>query len=206
MFDEFECDYIVLDTNGIGMQVFGDLIREIKKSGTNELYEPLGCMNDESMHKLVPEEYRTTAPKVIYSIKASSELNKEMNSNLQSKIIRRHLRLLVDEIKIDQTLSENKKYPDWRKGSGDMLKTLINPYKQTTMLINELINLELVDAEKVKLKEQSGQRKDRFSSLVMGNFFISNQLESKLTNKKGFSWESYCGISSKSPNYNTSWA
>ena len=197
LYEEYECDYIVLDTNGIGMQVFGDLVREMDMEKTGDVLPPLGCMNDEEMQLLVSDK---TAPKVIYSFKGSTELNKSANSNLQSKIIRKHIRLLVDEIIGDEILSENKKYPEWRKGSGDMLKVLLNPYKQTTLLINEMINLELVDQENIKLKEQSGQRKDRFSCVVMGNYFISEELEKKLKNKAENNWGAY-KASSRATNY-----
>jgi hypothetical protein len=63
-----------------------------------------------------------------------------------------------------------------------------------------MINLELVDQENIKLKEQSGQRKDRFSCVVMGNYFISEELEKKLKNKAENNWGAY-KASSRATNY-----
>jgi len=198
LYFEYECNYIVLDTNGIGMQVYGDLIRETTYQDTGDIFPPFGCMNDESMQKLVSDQ---TAQKVIYSIKASMEINKIMNSNLQSRIIRKHVKLLVDEIQADLKLSTNKKYASWIKGTGEFLKILKNPYKQTTLLINEMINLKLVDPINIKLKEPSGGRKDRFSSVAMANYFVTQELEPKLS-KKGFAgWGNY-KASSRGKNYN----
>lgn len=193
LYQDFDCDYLVLDTNGIGMQVYGDLVRELKSHNSNIVYEPLGCMNDPTMQVLCSDQ---TAPKVIYSIKANSELNKLMNTDLQSKVIRKRLRLLVEEMVADQTLSEDKNYSNWRKGNGELFKLVKNPYKQTTLLINEMINLELTDATSVKLKEQSGKVKDRFSCVAMGNYFISQELESKLINNKFSGWGAYRASSS----------
>lgn len=197
LYDEFDCDYIVLDTNGIGMQVYGDLVRELKLQNSNLIYEPLGCVNDPAMQLLASDQ---TAPKVIYSIKATSDMNKTMNTDLQSKVIRKRIRLLVDEITADQNLSENKNYAKWRKGNGATYKAIKNPHKQTTLLINEMINLELLDAESMKLREQAGKVKDRFSSVAMGNYFVTQELEPKLS-KTGFAgWGNY-KASSRSNKY-----
>lgn len=55
----------------------------------------------------------------------------------------------------------------------------IAPYLQTTALVNELINLEYsADGGKIKIKEKSGARKDRYSSLAYTNF-LADYLEEK---------------------------
>ena len=55
---------------------------------------------------------------------------------------------------------------------------------QTTFLIEELINLEhdIVNGL-VKVKEKSGMRKDRYSSLEY-NYFVAQELARKLKPKK----------------------
>ena len=54
------------------------------------------------------------------------------------------------------------------------------PYVQTTIMVNETINLEYDEnGGKIKIKAVGKARKDRYSSLAMGNWFIS-QLESDL--------------------------
>ena len=59
------------------------------------------------------------------------------------------------------------------------------PYVQTTLLINEMINLEKVDTGNnlIKLKEPSTKRKDRYSSLGY-LVYVTKQLELKLKPKK----------------------
>jgi hypothetical protein len=45
------------------------------------------------------------------------------------------------------------------------------PYLQTTLLVNELVNLEHdIVGGYVKIKEKSGKRKDRYSSLGYANY------------------------------------
>lgn len=58
---------------------------------------------------------------------------------------------------------------------------LMLPYVHTHALIDEMVNLEKeVNNNTIKLKEQSGKRKDRYSSLSYGNYFVKT-LERNLT-------------------------
>jgi hypothetical protein len=57
------------------------------------------------------------------------------------------------------------------------------PYIQTSLLINELVNLEYTSqGTEIKIKETGSNRKDRYSSLAYGNQ-IANELERKLTRR-----------------------
>jgi hypothetical protein len=54
------------------------------------------------------------------------------------------------------------------------------PYIHTTLLINELINLQTeTKGVNIKVKEKTGMRKDRFSSLEY-NWWVCLQLEQTL--------------------------
>ena len=58
------------------------------------------------------------------------------------------------------------------------------PYIQTTLLVYELIGLEHeVRGANVKLKEKSGMRKDRYSSLAY-NYWVQCQLEREMLRKQ----------------------
>lgn len=55
------------------------------------------------------------------------------------------------------------------------------PYIHTTLLINELVKLQHEEyGGKIRLKESSGMRKDRYSSLSY-NYYVATQLEAKLS-------------------------
>ena len=74
LYDEYQCDYIVLDTNGVGLGCFDCLVRDMSDPETGEVYPALSCCNDPAMAD------RCTvigADKVIWSIKASANLNSE---------------------------------------------------------------------------------------------------------------------------------
>lgn len=196
LYSEFNCDYIVLDSNGIGMAVYALLSKSGIHPITGEYMEGYGCINDELMQELVPDK---ESPRVIYSIKASAGLNKEMYTDLQSRIIRKQVKLPIDSRQADSIFAKNEKYPEWITTHSAIYKKIMQPYKEADKLIDEMINLQLVDPDKVKLKEKSGKRKDRFSSLAMGNYFITT-LETDLLRNNNFNWNSY-RASSKSSGY-----
>ena len=58
------------------------------------------------------------------------------------------------------------------------------PYIHTTLLIDELVKLQHDESGgRVKIKERSGMRKDRYSSLSY-NYYVATQLESKLGRRR----------------------
>lgn len=58
------------------------------------------------------------------------------------------------------------------------------PYIHTTLLVNELVNLQHEESGgRVRVFERSGMRKDRYSSLSY-NYYVSTQLESKISRSR----------------------
>ena len=180
LFEEFECDYMVLDTMGVGLPIF-DLLSgtpmEDKETGVE--YYPLGCMNDEDMNArcLYPNN-----PKVIYSIKASEQFNNDMAIMLQNAIRSRKVRFLVDENDGQAYLTRFSGYDDY---SGNVIGKLKAPYAQTTLAIYEMLALEYEQKEngKVKVFEKAGKRKDRYSALGMANYFADELARMNLKQK-----------------------
>lgn len=157
----FNVDYIIMDTQNAGIGVYDMLAQGQVDPDTGEEYEPLSCMNDEKMTERCPYP---NAPKIIYSMKANATLNSEIAINAKRMIKNGKVKLLVHE-------NESVDYIDKIKGYSnlpiDLQLKFKMPYVQTTLLINEMINLEadINDSNRqVKLKEVRSARKDRFSS------------------------------------------
>ena len=88
---------------------------------------------------------------------------------------------LVSEEEGEEVLKQNVK--GYSKLSIDEQVSLRMPYVQTTMTEYELIKLDSeVKDGKIKVKEISGMRKDRYSSTSY-SFWCVNQLELKLRPK-----------------------
>lgn len=196
LFDEYQCDYIVLDTNGVGLGVYDCLMRDIVDHDTGEVYPALSCCNDKTMADrcTVPG-----APKVIWSIKASAQFNSDVAFLLREGFRSGKIRLLVNEYDAEKYLSEIKGYSSLSES--DKMKILIQ-YINTTLLIDELIKLQHEEANgKIKIYEVAGMRKDRYSSLAY-NYYVSTQIETKMSKKNALDSDSLRPYIIKAPNYN----
>ena len=174
LYDEFACDYIVLDANGIGLGVYDVLSRDIADPDTGEIYPALSCCNNQEM------AMRCTSPgaaKVIWAIKASAQFNSDCAFLLREGFRSGRIRLLVNEYDADDLLGGIKNFDSLNPGEKMRIRM---PYIHTTLLIDELVNLQHEEAGgKIKIFEKSGARKDRYSSLSY-NYYVSTQLENRL--------------------------
>ena len=177
LFDEFDCDYLALDANGIGLGVYDCLARDIVDPDTGEQYPALSCCNDQAMAE------RCTvvgAPKVIWSIKASAQMNSDCAILLREGFRSGRIRLLLNEYEAEEALSEIGGYS--RLNPPERL-ALQMPYINTTLLINELVRLQHEEASgKIRISERSGMRKDRYSSLAY-NYYVAVQVETKMNKR-----------------------
>lgn len=175
MFDDFDCDYLVLDTQNMGLGIFDALIQPLYDKDRGKEYEPWNCINDDKMSDRCTYQ---NAEKVIYSIKGNAQFNSDCAIALRDGLKRSKVRLLVNDL-------EGRHYLKNLKGFESLPIEQQVKYEvvfiQTTLLINEMINLEgeRTDSGLIKLKEPNSKRKDRYSSVTYGNF-IATELERKL--------------------------
>lgn len=179
LFYDFNCDYIVLDTQNSGIGIYDQLTEHKTDSIRGTEYPPLSCMNDE---RLAERCVYPGAPKVIYSVRASTQLNSEIAANFKDTLRRGKLKLPVIEGETDDLLDTIKGYSDLPPEIRLMFRM---PYIQTTLMVNEILNLEaeISDAGVIKLKESGSARKDRYSSISYLNYFAS-ELEVKNRRRK----------------------
>ena len=182
LYDEFMCDYIVLDTQGIGLGVYDVLARDIVDPNTGEIYPALSCCNDSTMADRCAV---VGAEKVIWSIKASTTLNSDCAVLLREGFKSGRIRLLMTEYDGETSMSEINGY---NKLNPQERERLLLPYINTTLLINELVNLQHEDSGgRIKIYEKSGMRKDRYSSLAY-NYYIATQIEARMTKRRNITY------------------
>ena len=175
LFDDFECDYLVIDGTGIGLPVVDLLMGDMYDQATGESYAALSCCNDDEVAKRCTT---TGAPKVIWVVRGQSDFNSRCALTLREALRQGQVKLLISEYDADDTLSSIKGYASL---SQQEILELKLPYIHTTLLINELINLEYETKNSViKVKEKAGMRKDRYSSLSY-NIFVAKELEREAT-------------------------
>ena len=89
--------------------------------------------------------------------------------------------MLMSDINIEEHLSKIRGYG---KLSSNQKALMILPYLQTTLMINELINLQCDSSGvMIKVKDRTGMRKDRVSSCMYG-YAVCQMLSAKLKPKQ----------------------
>lgn len=177
-FDEFDCDYLALDAQGVGSGIFDLLIRDMVDPETGETYPALGCYNNPELS----DRCLAGSPKVIWAIKASVGFNSDCAYLLREGFRSGRVRLLQNEIDAEESLKSIAKYTSLSQDN----KTKVQmPYIHTTLAVDELVNLQYEDAGagKIRVKEKSGRRKDRYSSISY-NYYVATQIENKLTKRR----------------------
>lgn len=167
LYEDFEADYVVVDTQGVGMGVFDSLVKTLYDKERDVEYTPWTCFNDPVMaERCIAQD----ALPVIYSMKVTQALlNHELAVGLREDLKQGKIKLLANDMEIKEELREKKKYANL---SEEERQKLLIPYMQTTILTNEMINLEyqVSDSGLIKIYEVGSSRKDRYSSLAYCNY------------------------------------
>ena len=174
LYEQFHCTDIALDVKGLGIGVYDALVRDIYDPEYNVTYSPLSCCNDDVYAARCTDR---EAKKVIWAIQATSQFNNDMYLALRDGFKQNKIKLLS---------SENDFY-ELPRGivqaildDAELKRKVLLPYIHTTLFINEIISLKYTPTGTlIKVKEQSGMRKDRVSS-VGYNYWVVQELERKL--------------------------
>ena len=178
LFEDYDCDYLVLDTKGLGLGVSDALMADIYDQESGTTYGALSCCNNDELAKrcLVPD-----APKVIWSVQGTQEFNSQCALGLREALKQGSVRLLTSEFAAEDSLGELRGYDNLSPADSLNLKL---PYIHTSLLINELIKLEYeVRNNVIRVKEKAGMRKDRYSSLSY-NIHVAKIIERDLQVQK----------------------
>lgn len=178
-FYKYKCTDLVLDTNGVGLAVFDYICKDQYDSETGDTYKALTCINDDDMAARCKVK---DSNKVVWSVKATASFNNEICILLRTGIQNGKIDFLISEQDCDEEIA--KIYKGFSKLSPTDQAFIKMPYLQTTMAEYELIKLDHeVRNGNIKVKEQSGMRKDRYSSIAY-NYWCACQLELKLRPKQ----------------------
>lgn len=179
----YSTDYIVIDVRGVGLGVADALIRDIVDPDTGEIYPALSCYNNEDWANRCASR---NAPKVLWVINASDRFNSDCAVLLREGFKSGKIRLPVDEYTGAENLEALKGYSTLDTRSKLQMQL---PYIHTTLLIDELINLQHDESSGyVHITRKSGMRKDRYSSLSYC-YYVACQLESKIKSRRNESFE-----------------
>lgn len=174
-FYHYKCTQLVLDTAGLGVGVYDYICKDQYDPETGDTYKAMTCCNNEEMAMRCKIK---DANKVVWCVKADAAFNNNICVALRNGIQNGKISFLISDQEAENALKASiKSYPKLSTNDQILLK---KPYVQTTMAEYELIKLDSeVKDGKIKVKEVSGMRKDRYSSLAY-SYWCANQLELKL--------------------------
>lgn len=181
LYEDFEADYIVLDTRNAGISIY-DLLANVMYDETRGVeYSPLTCMNDDSIANRIRIE---GAIPCIYAINAVQKLNSDIAMDFRGILQNKKIDLLVSfEQAKEEILPEIKEYiisPDV-----DTQIFYESPFLETQALISETTSLlyeKKPQTGVIVVYEQGNNRKDRYTSVSYGSWFAS-QLEKDLVSQ-----------------------
>ena len=129
-------------------------------------YEAFTCFNDDNT---VDKTMARGALPVIYSLKpASSSINHNIITSFKDAILKKKIKFLMNNSEAKNELIDDNH--NLLKNQEELAK-LLKPYMQTTLLVNETINLEWsLNGGYIKVFEKGNARKDRYSSCSYANY------------------------------------
>lgn len=176
LYDDFDADYIVLDCRNGGLQILYSLGKTLYDEQRGLEYSPFKCMNNQTYADAIKTK---NAKEVIYAINATQQLNSDMAYSFRRGLIEKKIDLLIsyNEAK-EELLKDNKDYMSALLGDQNLDTAYFEiPFIETQLLISECAELVYEKAQQtgiIKISEKGSNRKDRYSSCSMGNYFIDS--------------------------------
>lgn len=180
LYEDFNADYIVLDTRNGGIAILSSLSKVMYDEGRGKEYPPLACMNNEEYKAMT---YVEGAKECIYAVNATQKLNSDIAQNFRRSLEAQRIDLPVTFEKAKEDILPNiKEYMEAE--DGETLAFYESPYLETQALISETTSLVYERKEQtgiIVIHEQGNNRKDRYTSVSYGDMFFT-QLEKDLMN------------------------
>lgn len=175
LYEDFESDFIVIDTRNGGLQVLYALEKVLYDEERGVEYSPLCCMNNEDYAKVCIDP---SAKKCIYAINATQTLNSDIAISFRKNLVENKIDFLVNfNTAKEEILQNNKDYIE----EIDVEKQVEfeRPFLETQAMISECAELQyekMPQTGVIKIQEKGKNRKDRYTSCSYGSYFI-DQLE-----------------------------
>lgn len=171
LFEDFEADYIVIDARNGGVQIIYTLQKPIYDDERGVEYPPLMCMNNDDYAKACTD---INAPRCIYAINASSNLNSEIARMFRVRLTEGRIDFLVNfNTAKEEILSSNKDYINML--DLDEQFEFERPFLETQAMVTECAELQyekMQNSDVIKIYERGKNRKDRYTSVSYGSYFF----------------------------------
>lgn len=182
LYYKYNASRIVIDGNGNGAGLVDYMVKPQIESQTGEVLPPFGVYNDD---KFEYTKYKTndTVLDAMYIIKANAAINSEAHVNAKSQLASGKVKFLIDPRSAQQKLLAQKAGQNMT--SEQRAKYLL-PFNLTSILGEEMANLrEENEGVNINLKQVNKRiRKDKFSSMEYGLYYLKLEEDKKKRKKK----------------------
>lgn len=183
LFYKYGAKRIVLDANGLGIGLLDYMVKQqVDKSG--DILPDFGVYNDDDGSY---KKYRSPNCEfdAIYALKANAPINTEAHSIAQSTLESGRIKFLIDE-----RIAKNKLLGTKRGAqmTPEQRNEYLKPFVLTSILKDEMLNLrEENEGINIILKQANKNiKKDKFSALEYGLYYIKQEEDSKRKKHKKF--------------------
>lgn len=186
LFYKYNARRLIIDGNGLGIGFVDYLVKQQIDPETNEIYPDFGVYGGTYAEATSDYKKFKTASceeNAVYIMKANAPINTEAHANIQSQLSSGKVKLLKDErvakAKLMGTVKGDKMTPEER---AEYLK----PFTLTSILREEMMNLrEETEGVNIILRQANKSiRKDKFSALEYGLYYIKHEEDNKKRRRK----------------------
>ncbi|EES90358.1 hypothetical protein CLG_B2294 [Clostridium phage D-1873] len=173
--EKYQAKALLVDINGIGSGLLDYLTDTTEDEEYGKTYQPYGLVSvnaDENKGSVI----QGSLP-ILHGMKTTTaEINNDIHNTFLGHIQTKSIRFLTTPMEAEQEIKGKSK-----KISQDTKIMMLQNYYQTDALIQEMMQLEVeMKGHNIALKPiTSSRRKDRFSSVEYGVWWITRYLEPK---------------------------
>ena len=182
LFYKYKARQVVLDGNGLGIGLVDYMVKSQIDPDTGDTLPDFGVTNDPDGYY---KKYRTISTEydALYVIKANASINTEAHTYIQSQLSSGKIKFLIDDRIAKNKLLGTKRGQDM---SAEERAKYLKPFVLTSILKEEILNLrEENEGINIILKQVNKSiKKDTFSSLEYGLYYIREIEESKKKKKR----------------------
>lgn len=173
LYNDFEADYVVIDTNGVGTAVLEAVCSILSDKERDVEYPSWSTINNEEENARL----KTKGTPVVIAYKADAKFNNAIATGLKTALEDKKIRFPITDIEQREFLVDKGGF--LKKSILEQQREL-HSFQQSSALTNELVALEyIVRSGNIVIQEVGTATKDRYSSLAYGNYYAS-ELEKQL--------------------------
>lgn len=182
LYYKYKARRVVIDANGLGIGLVDFMVKSQVDPDTGDTLPDFGVDNDEENFY---KQFRTdkTEEGAMYLVKANASLNTEAHTYVQTQLSSGKLKFLIDEQQAKNKLMDTKL---GKEMTPEKRAIYLQPFTLTTVLREQMLNLvEENEGINIILKQSSRKiKKDKFSALEYGLYYIKQEEDRKRKRKK----------------------